>query len=158
MPVLGLAFAILVIVSGVWLFYEVTRTRQEQKAVQRETRTPSTAVAVVELTIGPGVRAADAASPTPLVIPVGTADVRLELTIQEPKYATHRVILRAAGGGDLVRRSPLTATPAGSSVTITLTVPASQFQSGDYLLTLQGQTPAGGIEDVSQSILRADKK
>jgi hypothetical protein len=157
MPVLGLAFAALVIVSGVWLFFEVTRTRQDQQLVQRETNAPSTAVAVVAIDVGPGVTPA-AASPTSLVIPADTAEVQLRLTVQEPKYATHRVILRAARGGDLVRRSPLTATPIGSGVTITLTVPAGQFHSGDYLVTLQGQTPAGGIEDVSQSILRVDKR
>ena len=93
-----------------------------------------------------------------MAIPADTAEVRLQLTIQEHEYVTYRVIFRAVGGGDVARRGPLTLTPAGSGATITLTVPAGQFQSGDYILTLQGQTSAGDIEDVSQSILRVDRR
>ncbi len=170
MSVLGLAFATLIIVSGVWLAFEVTQTRPKQEVVQREaaradqerrnreTEAPSPAVVVMALTVGPGVRTADTAPPTSLLIPADTAEVRMQFTMQEHKYVAYRVILRAVGGGDVARRGPLTVTPAGSGATITLNVPTGQFQSGDYLLTLQGQTRAGDIEDVSQSILRVDKR
>jgi len=65
---------------------------------------------------------------------------------------------RYAGGAEIFSRGDLTAAAAGSRVVITLDVPASAFESGDYMLTVQGATTSGDFEDVSRSLIRADKR
>jgi hypothetical protein len=182
-PVLGLAFATLLLVSGVWLVFEARRTRQE--AVQRESartdqerqnreadaraaaekaraeqaaaaRPPT--VVVLALSVGPGARAVDTSSPTPLVIPAGTSEVRLQLSMQPLDYASYRVILRSVGAAEILRRGELTPAAAGSHADITLTVSANAFESGDYMLTLQGARSGGGFEDLSRSLIRVDRR
>lgn len=181
-PALGLAFATLVIVSGVWLVFEARRTRRE--AVQREAartdqerrereagaraaaekagadqataaRPPS--VVVLGLRVG-GVRAVDTSSPTPLVIPAGTSEVLLQLSLPQLDYPSYRVILRSVGGAEILRRGELTKAAAGSGAEISLSVPASAFESGDYMLIVQGATSGDEFEDVSRSLIRADKR
>ena len=170
-PALGLAFATLVIASGVWLVFEARRTRQE--AVQREAartdqerrereadphaaaRPPS--VVALELRVG-GARAVDTSSPTPLVIPAGTSDVLLQLSLPQLDYRSYQVILRSVGGAEILRRGELSRAAPGSGADISLSVPASAFESGDYMLIVQGATSGDGFEDVSRSFIRADKR
>ena len=180
-PALGLAFATLILASGVWMVFEVRRTRQD--AVQREAarvdqerrdreaqgqtvppppeRTAAgsrASTVVLALTVGGGARAPDTSSPTPLVVPADASSVRLELNLRDREYSTYRVMLRAVGGVEVMRRDQLVPAPAGSAATIAVTVAASQLQSGDYILTLQGATRNGDYDDVSQSLIRVDKK
>ena len=181
-PALGFAFATLLLASGVWLVFEARRTRQD--AVQREaartdqerreTETAARtgtghgtadrpaaarppAVVVLALEVG-SVRAVDTASPTPLIIPPSATEVRLQLTMQERDYPTYRAILRRIGGAEILRRGPLTPEVAGTAATITLSVPATEFVPGDYMLTLEGATSGGAFEDVSRSLIRADQR
>ena len=181
-PALGLAFATIVIASGVWLVFEARRTRQE--AVQREaaridedrrereagaraaaekagadqaavTRPPS--VVALAIRVG-GVRAADTSSPTLLVIPAGTSEVLLQLSLPQLDYPSYRVSLRSVGGAEILSRGELTKVATGSGAEISLSVPASAFESGDYMLIVQGATSGEGFEDVSRSLIRADKR
>lgn len=182
MPALAFAFATLLLASGVWLVFEARRTRQdaaqrEAARTDQERREPETAaragaaqgaadqpaparppgVVVLALAVG-SVRGVDTASPTPLSIPPGATEVRLQLSMQEHDYPTYQVILRRIGGAEILRRAPLTPAVAGTAATITLSVPASELASGDYMLTLQGATDHGAFEDVSHSLIRADKR
>lgn len=171
-PALGFAFATLVIVLGLWLAFDVRRAQRDVS--QRETartdqpgekapaaQAPPTRVSrvvVLALEVGSGSRAADRSSPTPLVIPPGTTEVRLHMTMQDRDYPAYRVILRGAGGAEILRRGPLMPGAAGSGFMLEIGLPASQFDSGDYILTLQGALAAGGFEDVSRSLVRVDKR
>ncbi len=105
------------------------------------------------LAVGPGVRASDTASPALLVIPPGTEEVRLQVSLREHDYPSYRVVLRAIGGAEIFRRSDIKPTAAGSLASFTLAVPASRFDAGDYILTLQGAT-GGEFEDLSQSLFQ----
>jgi hypothetical protein len=80
------------------------------------------------------------------------------LSMRQLDYPSYRVILRSVGGAEVFRRDELKPPAAGSQADITLSVPASAFESGDYMLILQGATSGGGFEDVSRSIIRADKR
>jgi anti-sigma factor RsiW len=171
-PALGFAFATLVIVLGLRLAFEVRRAPRETS--QRETArtdqpgekapaaqpppTPVPSAVVLALAVGSGSRAIDRSSPTPLVIPPGTTEVRLQLTMHEREYPAYRVILRGAGGAEILRRGPLMPAAAGSGSILEIGLPASQFESGDYIVTLQGALAAGGFEDVSRSLVRIDKR
>ena len=167
-PALGLAFATLLIASGVWMVFEVRRTQRD--ALQRQTaRTEQpppnfapeiarpAAVVVVTLAAGSGTRAPDLASPAPVVIPTGTSEVRMQLSLQENDYSAYRVSVRQLGSAEIARRDRLTAVAEGSVFVITITVPASAFASADYVVTLQGAA-SGGFDDLSHSLLRVDKQ
>ena len=181
-PALGFAFATLLIASGIWLVFEARRTRQEtgdrqvarsdqahrggapdapastgQTPADRADAAHSPIVAVLTLNIGSDVRAADTSFPTSLVIPPGATEVRLQLRMRQHEYPIYRVIIRRAGGAEILRRDQLSAAAAASGAIITLSVPASQFESGDYVLTLQGAI-GGRFEDLSRSLVRADKR
>jgi hypothetical protein len=83
--------------------------------------------------------------------------VRLQLRMREHEYPTYRVIVRRAGGAEIVRRGQLSATADASGASITLTVPADQFESGDYILTLQGAM-GSDFEDLSVVVVRVDRR
>jgi hypothetical protein len=183
-PALGFALATLVIASGIWLVFEARRTREavahreaarseqerrdsaanaraaaEKARVDRAAAARPATVSVLALSVGSGTRAVDTSSPTPLVIPPGTTEVRLQLSLlQQQDYSSYRVILRSVGGAEILRREQLTSAAAGSGALITLSVQASQFESGDYILTLQGASGGGGFEDLSRSLVRVDKR
>ena len=166
-PALGFAFATLLIAAGVWMMVEVRRARQEAgrntsaSAGQTPTARPdaprSPIIAMLTLDVGSDVRAADTSGPTSLVIPASATEVRLQLRLRELESPTYRMIVRRAGGAEIVRREPLTATAGASAAIITLSVPADQFESGDYIVTLQGES-RGGFEDLSRSLVRVDKR
>jgi hypothetical protein len=108
-------------------------------------------VVALALLVGPGERSLTTAAPT-LIIPAGTDDVRLDLTLREHSYAGYRVVLRAIRGAEVLRRGALT--PATEGPSFTLIVPASQLPPGDYMLTLQGAERGTDFEDLSQSLFR----
>jgi hypothetical protein len=166
-PALGFAFATLLIASGVWMVFEVRRMQRDalQRPATRVDQPPQTRVpeparpatdVVVALAVGSGTRA-PLSAPTPVVIPAGTSDVRLQLTLQENEYSAYRISVRQAGGAEIASRDRLTAVADGSAFVITVAIPASAFQSADYVLTLQGAA-TGGLDDLSRSLLRIDKQ
>jgi hypothetical protein len=116
------------------------------------------AVPTLALVLTPGVRSAQTtAPPATLVIPAGSQDVRLALTIREPESQRLRVILRAVGGAEIARRD-LTLRAGATGTAVTLTLPASRLDSGDYLLTLQGAARDGEFEDLTQSLFQVSKR
>jgi hypothetical protein len=111
---------------------------------------------VLALAVGPGVRSANAATPVALVIPAGASEVRLVLTLEDRENDRYRVILRAVAAAEVLRRDNLK--PAASGPAFTIPVPTSRLASGDYLLTLQGASGSGEFDDLSQSLIRVDKR
>jgi hypothetical protein len=109
------------------------------------------------LVLAPGARDAGASPPATWTIPAGATEVRLALTIREPESQRLRVILRAVGGAEIARRD-LTLRAGATGAAVTLTLAASRFDSGDYLLTLQGAARDGEFEDLSQSLVHVSKR
>jgi hypothetical protein len=92
-----------------------------------------------------------------LVIPPGTANVRLLLRLRESEHASYQIVARAIGGGEILRRTDLRPAVEGSGAVLTVVVPASRFSAGDYLLTLQGAAGGSELEDLSQSLFRVER-
>jgi anti-sigma factor RsiW len=174
-PGFAVAFATVLplAVVGTWLIVSARRTTEEiadAPATPRpaddvrpspaETPPPPTisrpvlAVATLALTVGPGERSADAKQLPTLTIPPATDQVRFALTLREHDYARYRVIVRLIGGAELLRQGDLVPATAGAEPAFTLTAPATRFEPGDYLLTLQGATAGGEYEDLSMTIFR----
>lgn len=147
------------------------KARGEQTAAESAKRgdqpTPQTSPApqergapslvVLALAVGPGVRGTDTGPPATLVIPRGTEEVRLQLSLGEHDYPMYRVVIRAVGGDEILRRADLKPSTDRSGTTLTLAMPASSFSTGDYMLTFQGATRGGEFEDLSQAIFQVQR-
>jgi anti-sigma factor RsiW len=109
------------------------------------------------LTVG-GVRGPESRSGPTLVIPEGTRDVDLRLSMKESDYRNYEVILQPVGGAAIFTRKGLTPMTSKSGASFTLSVSSAKFSSGDYMLTLKGVTQSGELEDISKSLFRVEKK
>jgi hypothetical protein len=119
---------------------------------------PAPSIVTFALAVGPGARSAGTGPPATLVIPPETDEVRLQLTLREHEYPAYRVIVRAVGGREILRRTDTRPGPSSSSARLGFTIPASRLAAGDYILTLQGPTEGGGFEDLSRSLFRVERK
>ena len=109
------------------------------------------------LTIG-GVRGVDTGPPTVLVIPAGTHQVRIQLSLRENNYQGYQAVLQPAGGKEILNRQRLLARTNKSGASLSLIIPANKFATGDYILTLKGVRQNGEVEDVSKSLFHVEKK
>jgi hypothetical protein len=107
----------------------------------RDTETassPSSLPTVVVMTLSPGLTR-NAGEQPELVVPAGVTTVRLELSLERDDYPSYDVLLETPEQrqvwAELGARS---ASSAGGSKTVTITVPANLLPSGDYLIRLTG--------------------
>jgi hypothetical protein len=134
--------------------------RLEDQPVVTPSPTPTKsapAFASLVLTIG-GTRSADPTAPALLAIPSGTEQVRIQLSLRENTYSSYRAVVQAAGGREVFAGPRLVAKPATSGASLTFTIPAQRFATGDYILTLRGVAKTGEVEDVSKSFFHVDRK
>ena len=139
---------------------ELDRLRAEQRALQPSpTPTVNSAPSFVSLalTIG-GVRGTETGPPAVLVIPSGTQQVRIQLSLRENDYQSYQVVLQPAGGKEIFSRQSLQARTNKSGASLTLPISANKFTTGDYILTLKGVMQNGQVEDVSKSLFHVEKK
>ena len=142
------------------LFQELDRLRMGQN-----TTTPSpltepkgaSTLATLVLAIG-GTRGADTGQPPVLVIPTGTEQVRLQLSLRENDYSSYRAVMQSAGGNTIFTSRRLNTTNKRSGANLTLLIPARMFSAGDYVLTLRGISKTGEVEDISKSLFRVERK
>ena len=169
-PALAMATLVAAIVLGiaVWTALRSTRPEPQQQQTKTANASPSTptappreptvaptlSIVTLAMTVGAGQRSSSPSAPTTLDIPANTDTVRLALTLRERDYGRYRIIVRAIGAEEVLRRDDLKPSlePAGPAFTID--VPASTFNSGDYILTLQGATGTGEFDDLSQALFR----
>lgn len=139
---------------------ELERLRAQQQNPQlKPTPTVSSAPAFVSLVLAVGgVRGADTGSPATLVIPSGTQQVRLQLSLKERNYPSYQAVLQAVGGPEIFSRQGLKPKAASSGAGFVLTVPAGKFANGEYILTLRGRSQDGEIDDLSKSLFRVEKR
>jgi hypothetical protein len=139
---------------------ELDRLRAEQQTLQPSpTPTVNSAPSFVSLalTIG-GVRGVDTGPHAVLVIPAGTQQVRIQLSLKENEYQSYQAMLQPAGAKEIFSRQSLEARTDKSGTRLALIIPANKFATGDYILTLRGVTGSGEVEDVSKSLFHAEKK
>jgi hypothetical protein len=135
---------------------ELEQLRNQQPPETRPQ--PAPALASLLLTVGPGVRGADTGPQATLVIPPSAERVRIALRMKEHDYPSYHVSLQAAGGQEIFSRQNIKPGMTRSGTAFTISLPASKFSTGDYILTLRGTTAGGGVEDLSKSIFRVEKK
>ena len=80
------------------------------------------------------------------------------MNLKENEYQNYQLTLRAVGGKEILNRQHLKPTITKSGASFTLSLPSSIVSSGDYILTLKGLTTRGELEDVSESLFRAERK
>jgi hypothetical protein len=117
---------------------------------------PPPSFATLILQVG-GDRSQNGGPPPVLVIPPGTANVRLLLRLRESEHASYQIVARAIEGREILRRTDLRPAVEGSGAVLTVVVPASRFSAGDYLLTLRGAAGGSELEDLSQSLFRVER-
>src|SRR5262249_22244330 len=136
---------------------ELERARTQLSA-QDENRPEKAAPAFVSLLLlAPARRGAETASRT-LSIPEGTRDVHIQLKLAENEYQSYRLELQQAGGKQVLNQRSVQPAVTRSGVTFNLSLPASRFTTGDYILTLRGVTRSGELDDVSKFLFHVEKK
>jgi hypothetical protein len=103
-----------------------------------------------------GVRGAEPAAPATLIIPKGTQEVRVNLTLKDHDYRDYQIVLQAIAGPEIFNRRNLKPRINRSGATFSLSLPASKLPTGDYMLTLRGAAPGGEFEDVSNSLFHVE--
>ena len=107
--------------------------------------------------IGTRARSGDSGAKT-LTIPKGTEQVHLSLEIEGNDYDRYQLSLRLVGGGEIYKSDSPQPRTTKSGANFNLSLPASRFVSGDYLLSLRGAPRGSEFEDVSKSLFRVEKK
>ncbi len=143
-------------VRGDQLARDLEDLRNQQQSTEGESANPLRPFVSLILTVGAGQRSIDS-SPITLVIPPGTAEVRLQVKLREHNYPSYEAVLLSAGGGEIVSRKNIKPLASGSGASFTLRLPASRLVTGDYILTLQATTVAGEVEEFSKTIFRVTK-
>ena len=128
---------------------EVERLQQGVAAPSPSPERSSTFATLI-LTIG-GTRSADAGRTSNLKISSETKQVRLELRLRENNYSAYKVAIQSADGNTIFTSRRLAVPNNKTNANLSLTIPASKFTSGDYIITLRG-------EDVSKSLIHVERK
>ena len=168
------AAAVVVLVVGVWLLAgdEPGQAPTQPRAPTSETArdpeprapggvTPSppapiAPVRVATLVLAPSLTRGSDEMPT-LRLDEQT-DVRLELQLDATDYVRFQARIRTADGKDITRQEPLplTSTPAGPAIVVTLS--ASLLDAGDYTIRLAGIVPGGAVEEVAGYAFRVRRQ
>lgn len=114
-------------------------------------------VAFLTLRVG-GVRGGDSGQTQLLVIPPGTTQAQLLLTLKDNSYSRYRVSLEKIGGAEIFTQTDLKPRSTKSGASFVFTVPARKFANGDYALTVSGINPDGDVDDLSKSLFRIEKR
>jgi len=132
--------------------------RASDSATAQRKPSPESPAFVTLLLAASGVRGAETASPPTLVIPKGTEQVRVQLTLKDNDYFSYQMVLRAIAGPEIYNGQNLKPRVNKSGATFSLSLAASKLSTGDYMLTLRGALQGGDFEDVSKSLFRVAKK
>jgi anti-sigma factor RsiW len=137
---------------------ELERLRTQPPILRPEPKVgPAPAFVSLLLTVG-GIRSTETGPPSTLVIPPGTAQVRLQLNLKEHDYPSYRAVLLRVGGGEIFSRQGLRPKTTRSGASLAFILPADKFATGDYLLTLRGVSRDGEVDEVSKSLFRVERK
>ena len=100
-----------------------------------------------------GTRDGNTSGPTSLSLPSSANEVRLQIRLGDSAYSRYNVKVQTADSRDVFGQRNVTA--RGNAVNVV--VPAAKFQSGDYVVVVQGVTTNGDAEDVSKSFVHVTK-
>jgi len=124
---------------------------------QAPTHAPEPEANTVAFVLSPGLNRGGAQESSPLVIPAGVSQVRLEARV-EVDYSSYEAVLQTAESKSILRKGDLKAQVASEGKRILLDVPSSLLAPGDYILTLRGLPAAGSPETAAEYTFRVDKR
>lgn len=93
-------------------------------------------------------------TPTSLKLGPETRVVRLSLIFKDDEYRSYDITVRTVAGEQVAHRRGLKAKAGAAGKRVTLTLNPSIFRGQDYLITLNGLTPAGKLEAINDYYLR----
>ena len=124
-----------------------------QQQLERARPVPQTPVAPAVFLVPPPRRGVD--GETAIVIPSGSREVILRLTVESDAYSSFWAALRDPAANRAVWRSAdLSATAAGANRIVTLTIPVASVRPGRLIVELSGVLPGGPIEQVGNFPIR----
>lgn len=134
---------------------ELARLREElRKAQARRPAPQSSQPALLSFLLMPGgVRAGGEMQQ--LTIPPGIRQAQLRVKVEANDYRRFQAKVRAVDGGEILSQPSL---KANAQSFVTVTVPASRLDSGDYILTLSGVTAAGDTEEINRYSFRVNRQ
>ena len=132
-----------------------TPTPIESASPPKQSQTPESPVGrpVVAMSLFPG-GARSQGSSHDLRIPSGTKEVQLNLRLRDASYTSYQVTIRSVDGNGGFSVDQLQ--PRKSNVLL-VRVPAGRLGLGDYLIRVNGRTPAGATESVDDYQFRVIK-
>jgi hypothetical protein len=124
---------------------------------QAPTHPPEPEANTVAFVLTPGLTRGGAQESSPLVIPAGVSQVRLEARV-EGDYSSYEAGLQTAESKSILRKGDLKAQVSPEGNRILLDVPSSLLAPGDYILTLHGLPASGSPEIVAEYTFRVGKR
>lgn len=97
-------------------------------------------------------------APNAVVIPAGVRVVRLRLGVSELRYGGYRVGLRKVGGDEVIEVDIRTFEKSDGAAAVIVNTPVGLLPPGDYQLTLSGETPGGGHEEIADYAFRVSSR
>jgi hypothetical protein len=117
---------------------------------------PPASIVSLLLTV-PSTRTPASGEAKTIAVSPAAREFRIELAMDETEYATYQVSLNPVGASAIFTRPHLTPRKVGAGARLTVSVPAERLVAGDYMLTLRGERPGGGLEAVSQLLFRVTR-
>ncbi|MEO6390625.1 MAG: hypothetical protein ABIP75_02165 [Pyrinomonadaceae bacterium] len=117
--------------------------------------TPGSAPTVAGFTLLPGMVRGGAG--VQLVVPAGTTEVRLTLSLEGADFPKYRINLSTPEGKRILTRD-LRASSTGKTNQLTFGIPAGSLDNGDYVLELSGANTKDAWESVADYTFRIVKK
>ncbi|HEY7285298.1 MAG TPA: hypothetical protein VH497_07640 [Vicinamibacterales bacterium] len=119
---------------------------------------PNAGPALVSLLLTvPSARTATPGDAPTVAIPAGTRELGIQLAMNEAEYATYQVSLNPVAAPVVFSRSHLAPRRSSAGSRLSVSVPAAGIVPGDYVLTLSGEMPGGGLDEVSQLLFRVTR-
>lgn len=113
--------------------------------------------ASLTLTIG-SLRSTTEKQTAPLQLAAGTKTLRLQLKIRRLEYANYRVTLSTLQETEVWRKQSIKAQVHGIQETLSVQIPARRLSGNDYLVTVQGVTDKGEVEDIGKASFQIHRK
>jgi len=132
---------------------ELERVRDQLRVIEeKQTGShPTPAIVTILLSGGPG---REESKQQTFRIPPTAEVVQIQLKLNRSDHPNYRATVKTAEGRSIWSRTGIHA----SGATVSFRIPARLLPTGDYLLTLDGVTAAGVVEDVNQSYFRVDNR
>lgn len=126
---------------------QLRHERDRAARLQKELARPEPPF-VVSFVLLPGL-VRDTEAPKRLAIPPSAQSLRLQMDLEgDEGYKHYRAMLRTADGDEIWSQGRLRAQPTGSGKAVVLKLSPRLFQTGDYIVTLQGVTTNGEFDEV----------